>query len=197
MSRSSAHVGLQAGLTFAVSAWAFSLFVDGYSHRVHPLGLLGALGVPHAVAFDIVGFAVPGLLAAWVCWRLRESVEHAGRAARIGAWMTLLSCLAFAAQGVFRLDPEHLESTASRLHGVAWMLWWLAFAPGAALLAWGLRSCPGWGAVAAVSAVAAVAVPVFAMAPNTWLPAALAHRIAFGLWFAWLAWASYAQSRKT
>lgn len=196
MSRSSSHAGLQAGVVFVASAFFFALGLQGYSHGTHPLGLLGAQGIPHAMAFNIVGFLVPGLLAAWVCWRLRERIETGGWMARIGAWMALLSCLAFAAQGLFRLDPEHLESTPSRLHGVAWMLWWLAFAPGAALLTLGLRSNSEWRALAIVSAVAAIAVPVFAMASSAWVPAAVAHRIAFGLWFAWLAWASYASARE-
>lgn len=193
MSRSSSHIGLMAGLVFAASAFFFGIGLEGYSHRVHPLGLLGAQGMPHALAFGIVGFVVPGLIAAWVCWRLRERAQAAGWMARIGAWLALLSCLAFAAQGLLRLDLAQLESTASRLHGVAWMLWWLAFAPGAALLALGLRAHPGWRGLALASAVAAVAVPVLAMA--SWPPAAIAHRIAFGVWFAWLAWAGYAQSR--
>ncbi|TKR32794.1 DUF998 domain-containing protein [Luteimonas gilva] len=197
MSRSASRAGLLAGAAFAASAFFFSLGLEGYSHRVHPLGLLGAQGIPHAVAFDIVGFLIPGLLAAWVCRRLRERVDAGGWMARIGAWMALLSCLAFAAQGLFRLDPEHLESTASRLHGVAWMLWWLAFVPGAALLAIGLRSLPKWRGLSAASALAALGVLAFAMVVTEWMPAAIAHRIAFVLWFAWLVWAGYAQSRES
>lgn len=195
MSRYAARAALLAGAIFAASAFLFSLGLEGYSHRVHPLGLLGAQGMPHALAFDIAGFLIPGLLAAWVCWRLRERVEAGGWMARIGAWTAMLSCLAFAAQGLFRLDPEHLESTASRLHGVVWMLWWLAFVLGAVLLAIGLRSRPGWRGLSVASAVAALAVLAFAMAE--WAPAAIAHRIAFGVWFAWLAWAGYAQSRES
>ena len=195
MSRASSHAGLQAGVVFAASAFFFAFGLEGYSHRTHPIGLLGAQGIPHASAFNIVGFLAPGLLAAWVCWRLRERIEAGGWMARIGAWMALLACLAFAAQGLFRLDPEHLESTPSRLHGVAWMLWWLAFVPGAALLAIGLRSLPKWRGLSVASAVAALGVLAFAMAD--WMPAAIAHRVAFGLWFAWLAWVGYAQSRES
>ncbi len=197
MSRFSAYAGLHAGLIFAASVVFFAFGLDGYSHRIHPVGLLGAQGMPHALAFNLVGFLLPGLLAVWVCWRLRERLESGAWTARIGAWMALLSSLAFAAQGLSHLDPEHLESTASRLHGVAWMLWWLAFAPGALLLGFGLRSRPGWGVLAVVSALAGVAVLVFAMAPTAWVPAAIAHRIAFLLWFAWLAWAGYVSSRKS
>lgn len=197
MSRSSSHAGLVAGAAFAAGAFFFGAGLEGYSHRVHPLGLLGAQGIPHALAFNIVGFGVPGLIAAWVGWRLRERfAAEGGWTARIGAWLVVLSALAFAAQGLLRLDPQDLESTASRLHGVAWMLWWLAFTPGAALLALGLRSRPRWRGLFAASALAALAVPLFAMAATAWMPAAIAHRIAFGLWFAWLAWAGYAQSRR-
>lgn len=195
MSRKSAHMGLVAGAVFAAAVFFFGSDLEGYSHRIHPVGLLGAQGMPHALAFNLVGFLIPGLLAVWVCWRLRERLESGAWAARIGAWMTLLSCLAFTAQGLCHLDPERLESTASRLHGVAWMLWWLAFAPGALALAIGLRSRQEWRALAAVSAIAGLAVPVLAMAPTAWMPAAIAHRIAFLLWFAWVAWAGYAQSR--
>src|SRR3546814_1754845 len=75
----------------------------------------------------VLGFLLPGVLAALVAWRLRASLDDgAPWAARIGAWLALLSALAFAAQGLLPLDPRDLESDASRMHATMWTLWWVA-----------------------------------------------------------------------
>jgi len=192
MSRSS-HLGLQAGLLFAASAFFFSVGLQGYSHRVHPLGLLGAYGTPHALAFNLCGFVVPGLLAAWLGWRLRDAVQDDGRwMARIGAWLAIFSALGLVAQGLLRLDPRDLDAVSSRLHAASWMLWWIAFVPGALLLASGLAGRPGWRALALASVVAAVLVLLFAIFAPGWMPVAVSHRIAFACWFGWLTFVGYA-----
>src|SRR3546814_10898701 len=80
--------------------------------------------MPHALAFNVLGFVLPGVLAALVAWRLRASLDDgAPWAARIGAWLALLSALAFAAQGLLPLDPRGLEADASRMHATMWTLW--------------------------------------------------------------------------
>lgn len=185
MRRSFPHAGWLAASIFAASAFFFSLGLEGYSHRVHPLGLLGAYGTPHAFAFNLCGFVVPGLLAVWLGWRLREGLEQSGWMARIGALLALLSALAFAAQGLLRLDPRDLDALTSRLHAVSWMVWWIAFVPGALLLACGLLRRPDWRSVAVASAVAAVMVSLFAAWVPAGLPIAISHRVAFAAWFGW------------
>lgn len=64
---------------------------------------------------------------------------------------------------------------------MAWMLWWIAFVPGALLLAYGLRS------LVLVSVVAAVAVLGFGLFTTEAMEPGVVQRIAFGTWFAWLA----------
>src|SRR3546814_11255366 len=94
--------------------------------------------MPHALAFNVLGFVLPGVLAALVAWRLRASLDDgAPWAARIGAWLALLSALAFAAQGLLPLDPRDLAADASRMHATMWTLWWVALLPAAVLLAFG------------------------------------------------------------
>ena len=159
-------------------AIGFGLALEGYSHAMHPLGLLGARGLPHARAFNLVGFVVPGLLLAGAGLGLRARMDAAGWPLRIGATLAVLSALAFAAQGVFPLDPEHLDSGDSRYHAAAWTLWWVSFVPGAALLASGVR--PRWPHVAA-----AVAVPALALVLPAVIGGALAQRLAFAAWFGW------------
>src|SRR3546814_2634837 len=105
-----------AVVLFAAAVAGFGAALDGYSQAIHPVGLLGARGMPHALAFNVLGFVLPGVLAALVAWRLRASLDDgAPWAARIGAWLALLSALAFAAQGLLPLDPRDLEADASQI----------------------------------------------------------------------------------
>lgn len=191
------HAGWIAAGLFALAAIAFGALLDGYSHAVYPLALMGARAVPRAAAFNVLAFVVPGLLVAWICMRLRVVLPHAsGWTARIGARMVLISAVAFAAQGVLPLDLDDMEGAISARHAAAWMLWWIAFATGGALVAIGLRaSADQWQAFGTITLVAAILVPLFALVLALLLPAGIAQRIAFGAWFAWAIAANYAVSR--
>jgi len=176
-----------AAVMFLASLAGFGAALAGYSQSSHPVGLLGARGLPHALAFNACGFVLPGALAAFVAWRLRAAVGDGGAwAARIGAWLALLSALAFAAQGLLPLDPRDLESAASRAHATAWTLWWVAFLPAAVLLAWGLLRMRAARVLAVASVIAAVAVAALVLLPLDLLPSPVAQRAAFAVWFAWL-----------
>ena len=182
MKRVAGNAGWLAGLLFAASVAGFGAALDGYSQAQHPVALLGARGVPHALAFDLLGFVFPGVLALLAGLELRRRMSAAaGWSARIGAQLIVLSALAFAAQGLLPLDPADLYAPSARLHATAWMLWWIAFVPGALLLAFGLRSL-------ALSSVVAASVVLGSglFAPDA-LAAGVAQRIAFGAWFLWIA----------
>lgn len=174
------------GLSLFVLAAVFAgLRLEGYSHRQHPLALLGADGLPGATAFNLFAFVVPGLLAAWSMWRLRSSLPApAIWRDRIAAQCLLLSALAFAAQGVFPLVPDDPAAGANDLHALSWTLWWLAFAV-AGLLGLSSAALRGEG-----RAVAAVAVTVMLLALVRWPGgmAALAPRLAMLVWLGWIAW---------
>lgn len=177
---------IAATILFAAAVAGFGAALDGYSQARHPVGLLGASGVPHALAFNALGFALPGLLAAFVAWRLRAAVgDGAPWAARIGAWLSLLSAIAFAAQGLLPLDPGDLESSASRAHATAWTLWWVALLPATLLLAIGLRGEPASRGLVLASVAAAVVVVVLATLPLDLLAPAAAQRVVFAAWLAW------------
>lgn len=188
------YAGLAAALAFALAALGFGAALAGYSHAQHPLALLGARGLPHALAFNLLGFVIPGMLAAAAAIALRTRLPaDAGWSARIGARLLLLSALAFAAQGLLPLDPADLDARPARLHAVAWMLWWIAFVPGAGLLAWSaLAARPRRLAAFATHVVAAGCVLAFVWLPGEGIAAGIAQRIAFAAWFGWLAWAGYA-----
>ncbi len=189
-------VSLLAASCFVVAALAFGAGLEGYSQRLYPLAALGALGMPHAHWVNALVFVVPGLLVASIASVLYlRLATAAGRRGRIGAWMLLFSTVAFALEGVFRLDYDDLEALGTRLHVVAWALWWLTTGAGGLLVASGIRRCHGWRRLAAAACAVAVLTPLFAVAaPAAW-GIEIARRIAFVLWFGWWVFAAFEISR--
>lgn len=192
----SRHAGSVAAALCASAGAGYAAALEGYSHAQHPLAVLGARTVPHAVPFNLLAFVLPGLLVAWGMLRLRAALPATARwPARIGTQMALLSALAFAAQGLLPLDLGDMDGPASRRHAAAWTAWWVAFAGGGALLASGLARWPAWRRLAAATMLAATMVPAFALFVAVLLPAGIAQRLALALWFAWAIAAGVAVSR--
>ncbi|MES2670222.1 MAG: DUF998 domain-containing protein [Pseudomonadota bacterium] len=186
MNRRSRFCGPVALAMFAAAAMICGTMLDGYSHREHPLALLGAVGVPGALAFNTLAFVLPGLLVAFLFWTMRSALPAtAGWRARIGTQLATLSALAFAAQGLFPLDPEDLGGQANALHALAWTMWWIAFAAAGALLAASAQSRGFRRAMV----VASIAVLALALPPWPGAMAAFAPRLAFLVWFAWATYA--------
>lgn len=182
------HAGWIAAAFFAMAVAGFGASVDGYSQLQMPVALLGAKGFPNALAFNLLTFVAPGILAAVVAVGLRRGLPAgAGWMLRIGAQLIFLSALAFVAMGLLPLDPSDLESDSSRWHGTAWMLWTVAFVPGAVLLAAGLFARLPVPRFAWISLCAAVGVMLAGFVFTDFMPAGLAQRIAFSLWFTWVA----------
>lgn len=191
MNRGARFAGIIGAVLFAAAAAGFGAALDGYLQSQHPVALLGAKDFPHALAFNLLAFVAPGMLAGVVAMTLRHRLPaDAGWTARIGTQLVFLSALAFIAMGLLPLDASDLESDASRLHGTAWMLWTVAFVPGTVMLAAGLFAHPVAPRFAWISLVAAAGVLLAGFLFTDFMPAGLAQRIAFGLWFAWMVIAS-------
>lgn len=171
-----------AAASFTVALLLAGIGLPEYAHRLHPVALRGAAGLPWAFAYNLLAFVLPGALLLWAGLGMRTALADAGWLARIGIVLVQLSALAFAAQGLLPLDMSDADAMASRLHALAWMLWWIAFVPGALLLAFGARRGIGF----AVGSVAiGVLLPVIAVLAPIGLWVGLAQRLAFGLWFGW------------
>lgn len=185
------HAGWFAAVVFVAAVGGFGAALEGYSQLRFPVALLGAIGFPHALAFNLLAFVVPGMLAGVVAMVLRRRLPSAaGWSLRIGAQLVFLSALAFIAMGLLPLDANDLESDASRWHGTAWMLWTVAFVPGALALGAGLLGHPGRSRFAWLCLCAAAGMLLAGFVFTDFMPAGLAQRIAFGLWFVWLAMAA-------
>lgn len=189
-----ARAGLWGAALCLLAVLAATLALPGYSHAQHPLALLGARGIPTAGWFNGLGFVLPGALALLAALGLRARLAQAGWAARIGARLLQLSALAFAAQGLLPLDPEDLDAASGRLHAGAWTLWWIAFVPGALLLATGLRGAddPDRGRAAPL-AIAALLVLMAGLPALLW-PGPPVQRLALAAWL--LAYAALARIRR-
>lgn len=180
-----------ATASFGFGLLLANLGLPEYSHRLHPVGLRGETGLPYAMAFNLLLFVVPGTLLAIAGQGLRRQMPDAGWLARIGIVLVQLSAFAFAMQGLMSLNPSDMEATTSRLHALAWMLWWIAFVPGALLLALGARRGVSF---ALVSLSAAVLVPWIAVFAPIGLWVGIAQRLAFGVWFGWWLFATARRS---
>lgn len=189
------HAAWLAAASWLLALVAFGAAVDGYSHAQHPVALLGARGMAHAIAFNVGAFVIPGVLAAVAAMELRGRLPgNAGWLARIGARLLWLSALAFAAQGLLPLDPADLDGNRSQWHATAWTLWWIAADAGALLAAVGLLRLPGWRGLAWAALAASVVIVVCSLSPPGPWPAGVAQRLAFATWMALLILAGRAPS---
>jgi hypothetical protein len=176
--------GALAPVSATIAAFAAGAALEGYSHRSFPLAYLGAEGIPGAAAFNLFAFVLPGLLAFAVAWQLRAGLSmQASWRARIGARLIALAALGYAAQGLLPLRPEEFDAVVNGLHATAWMLWWIAFLSGAALLAVG--GVPR--ALARTCALAAIVIALLVLAPWGGAMTAWAPRLAFFVWLLWTA----------
>ena len=187
-------------LGFLAALLGFGAATDGYSHAHHPVALLGARGVPHWAAFDLLAFVVPGLLA-WAAtmrsslsWQARND---AGWATGIGWTLCTFAAIAFAAQGALPVDAtKGFDFGLGRVHTMAWTVWWIASVTGMLLLAIGMRGASTFGLRFGTALVAAIvlAFTLFVAVPGA---PAMGQRIAFVTWLAWVAWMAWRTEAKT
>ena len=187
---------LLATLLWAGAVIGFGAAFDGYGHRLHPVALLGARGVPGAQAFNVLGYLLPGSAAAWLAWSWRSSPwPGQGLTARLALQCLLVAAVAFMAQGALPLDPTDLDASASRLHAAAWTAWWVASVAG--LLLGTMASLapapavPGEAArrpVGAAVAMASAGGAMVALVATDFagIEAPVAQRLAQAAWFAGL-----------
>jgi len=165
----------------------------GYSHYTRAISGLGAFGAPHALAWNVIGFVVPGLLLAWCGGGVALAIQDRRRSL---FWLLVISGLAFAGAGVFPAEMRNgvpvMQSGWTAAHVVIISASGLPWVVGALLLIGRVRRSQRWRhlTVATIGlAILAVAglgtnivsgsIPVLADAPG------LAQRIAFGAYFAW------------
>jgi hypothetical protein len=179
--------GPVAAVVWLLAVFGFGMRLEGYDQLRHPVSLLGAHGVPGGTAFSMLGFVLPGVLAAVAALDLALRMPvTAPRALRVGGQMLLLAAVAFAAMGLLPLDVEDIENRASQYHASAWLLWLVGFSAGALALRLGSARDAAWRPLANLAVGCALWSLCSAFLFEIALPVAMAQRLAFLGWLVWL-----------
>jgi hypothetical membrane protein len=126
---------LAATLLFAAAVIGFAALRPEYSHLTKAVSELGDVGAPNALAFNLLGYILPGLLLALAGWGVGRFVTPRG------VWLPLLLAVegvSIAFAGVFPADMEHPDALTTRLHvagSTAGLVFPIAWLP-AAIAAW-------------------------------------------------------------
>jgi hypothetical protein len=184
-----------AAVIFWPALFVFAALYPGYSHYTRAISGLGAFGAPHALAWNLIGFVVPGVLLAVCGARIAQAVD--GRRA-LAFWLLVVSGLGFAGAGVFPAEMWNgiplMRSPWTAAHvlmisasGFPWLV-------AAFVLVRGVKrneQLQRWKGVTLILAVLAVtsfsinifadSIPILADANG------LAQRIAFAGYFVWFA----------
>ncbi|MFC7519193.1 DUF998 domain-containing protein [Xanthomonas populi] len=191
------YLGLIAATVFVLAVAGFGVALPGYLQASHPVALLGADGIPHALGFNLLAFMlVGGLGMATGISVLARMPAKSGWSLRVGGQLIVLAGLAFLGMGLLPLDPTDLDGRASQAHATAWLLWAVAFVPAMLLIAAALLSQPNTRALAWLSLGAGLLVAVLAFGPAGLLRQAIAQRVAFLAWVGWLAVAGWSWPAK-
>jgi len=178
--RGAGVAGIAAVVAFWTALFGFAAAYAGHSHSHKAISELGAFGAPHALAWNLIGFIIPGVLLATCGAGLGRAIEVSGRATAL-YWLLVMSGVGFAGTGVipvemrqgspFMQSPFTIGHVAmTLLSGVPWII-------AAFLVAARVRLNPTWQAsrgvsiILAAACIAGFALNIFATA----LPV-LAHR---------------------
>jgi hypothetical membrane protein len=166
-------------------------FRPSYSHVVNTISELGALGTPHATAWNVLGFIIPGALLALVGATIARAANQEPSTSRTLATALLVLCgLAIAGQGVMPAEMANgvadATSTSTRGHFISSLISAAAWALGALLLVRPMKGNPSWQSLYIVGAVLVVLALVASITLRGTLPDGLAQRIGnafFCVWF--------------
>lgn len=186
--------GIAAFTIFWVALFAFAASRTDYSHLHKAVSELGVMGAPHALAWNLVGFIVPGLLLALFGAGLATAID--GRRSALW-WLLVLSGLCFAGTGVVPGEMHNgspmMESPLTLGHLLFANLAPLLWAIGAFLLIRRVKKNPRWrpftklATVYALICVAGFLSSIFASAaiPNLAHMPGLVQRFCFAFYLGW------------
>lgn len=184
--------GVAACAVFWIALFAFSAARPEYSHFTKAISELGVIGAPNALAWNLVGFIVPGLLVAVCGAGLATAVD--GRRGSLW-WLFVLSGLAFSGTGFIPAemqDGSPLMQSPFTIGHVVMMSLTILWIPAAFLFLSRARHNPDWSNVRVVgTALTLLVIAGFVLnvlhdtVPFLSRRPGLAQRLSFAAYFLW------------
>lgn len=191
------HLGWLAGAAFTLGLVASASLWPEHAPTRYGVGLLGSALHPWPWLMNGVGFGLAGLALAGFACALERSLAPLPRSGRVATGLIVIAGLAFAAQGLFALDPNELDGAQSRCHAVAHAVALLSWSAGLGLLAFALRSRAPWRKLAFLAALGSAAMLSWLLLPTgTMLAPGWSERAQWGAFFAWPAYAALVALRR-
>jgi hypothetical membrane protein len=183
-------LGIGAWVLFWAASVALAALRPSYSHVVNTVSELGAVGTPHATAWNVLGFIIPGVLLALAGATIARAANPEPSLSRTLATALLVLCgLAVAGQGVMPAEMANgvadATSASTRGHFIASLISGAAWAVGAVLLVGPMKRNPNWHSLYIVSAALVALTLVASFALRGALPDGLAQRIGNALFCVW------------
>ncbi len=184
-------LGIGAWVLFWAASVVLGALRPSYSHVVNTISELGAVGTPHAAAWNVLGFIVPGLLLALAGATIARTASPQPSLSRTLATVLLVICgLAVAGQGVMPAEMTNgvadVASTSTQGHFIGSLISGAAWALGALLLVGPMKRNPNWRSLSIVSAVLVVLTLVASLTLRGTLPDGLAQRIGNAFFCVWV-----------
>jgi hypothetical membrane protein len=184
-------LGIGAWVLFWAASIALAALRPSYSHVVNTISELGAVGTPHATAWNVLGFIIPGALLALAGATIARTVNPKPSVSRTFATALFVLCgLAVAGQGVFPAAMANgvadVTSASTRGHFISSLLSGATWAIGALVLVGPMKRNPNWHSLYIVSAALVALTLVASFTLRGALPDGLAQRIGnafFCIWF--------------
>jgi hypothetical membrane protein len=184
-----------AAVVFWTALFVFAAIYPGYSHLHRAVSGLGAFGAPHALAWNVIGFIIPGLLLAVCGGGVGLAID--GRRSLL-FWLLVVSGLGFAGAGVFPAEMRNgnpvMQSPWTAVHVLMISLSGFPWVIAAFVLVIRVRRSARWQGLIPISLILAVvaflglglnvfgsSIPALADVPG------LAQRLALAIYFGWFA----------
>jgi hypothetical membrane protein len=189
-----AWFGVLAPIVFIISYVIFSQLTPAYSNLTNAVSELGVFGASYALAWNILGFLLVGLLIIAYAWGLHLDLRPASGAIIVPI-LVGISGIGFAGLGLFPAEAGFGPSIRTTLHFTMVAVNFLPFILVAFVFAVRLKANPYWKNWTLFStAMGILAIASFFIPKN--IPVGLSQRLGMGAYFLWLFVTSLALLRK-
>lgn len=179
-----AYCGILAPVLFTIFLAIFSLLTPHYNNLTNAVSELGILSTPYAIAWNILGFTLVGLLITAFAWGLHLDMRPAA-GAMVLPLLVGISGAGWAALGLFPAAAGFEPSLSTSLHFLMVSINFLPFLLVALLFAIRLKTNDAWKKWIPFSVVMGVLGIASFFIPKA-IPAGLSQRIGLGAYFLWL-----------